>query len=722
MGMKLAALTAEPEKKDARINTCFVDMIQTSRPGGVCPEACLHCGAFDAESGGRQVQLTREELKANLEREIPAIRDDTRGKTAAAYLAPFVTTDVDVEPTNGDAFYDAAELVYELTGGASKMLCISHGIRSHVKPVNPRDGTVVNQIFSLFDTFNLYSYSPESWKVCMERIETSSLPDEIKECIYRAFVNKLKLLSGDKEDPTTSAFDALVEIDFEDGFANKLLTYLEARQISSNQLMLDRTNVTDVFVGNGILAPVKGNLESNASASRLKKIVELIRRGIVPGFILTVDFARSKGKISMETNLYSYIKTLELLRPILAADSPGFLAVSIQGLQGDDVPEDHPYSAIRAHIFFQEVLERSNLTEAEKRKIKYDTGRNYVKAGRVVEDPLLKDFVSDDDACEVIPYQEFVDKVVSRQRKLFRARLRADGGIEKQYVESGRTYNTTVKGPWEQLIDAPSIREFTRDGAARALSGEIGTDALLTPKERTRKAKISWEQEVEKDSDIFLIKPFSALHRGDDRRRALTLIKRVLGVRNISQYMVTIERGERRKIRFEDFKMVLLRALRPGANIGDLITEASPYKDTLHRISSTGEAVGAVLGEQSYYAGEIMALAQALDEQLSVDYLVSDLDAIYAKRIEAPRDDDDENGGGGNTGENGGSVGGEGENTGGADGKSCEGGGSGGALGGGARSALRRVSRTDLNIAGGPQALRTGKVPVYREDSSSFSG
>ncbi len=119
-------------------NTLKIDMVRTATG---CPEACLHCGAytsFDNVHDFSMTELSRSELKENLERAV----EGTRLKIADV-LAKYVTTDVNVEPLRGNVFCDLAELVYDLTDGRSKTVCISHGVRYSSKSMNERMEKVV---------------------------------------------------------------------------------------------------------------------------------------------------------------------------------------------------------------------------------------------------------------------------------------------------------------------------------------------------------------------------------------------------------------------------------------------------------------------------------------------------------------------------------------------------------------------------------------------------
>ena len=120
-------------------NTLKIDMVRTATG---CPEACLHCGAytsFDNTHDFRMKELEREKLRENLSQVVQGTR-----LKISDLLAEYITTDVNVEPLRGDAFCNLAEIVYELTEGQSKVVCISHGLRYSSDSMKDRMQNVVN--------------------------------------------------------------------------------------------------------------------------------------------------------------------------------------------------------------------------------------------------------------------------------------------------------------------------------------------------------------------------------------------------------------------------------------------------------------------------------------------------------------------------------------------------------------------------------------------------
>ncbi len=268
--------------------------IMTVRLGEGCREACAQCGAYPRVlSPGDLVpkDVTRDRIEACLNGEF-VLEGSANGKEAVAgevspegvsgetrkrladLLANYVTTDVNQELLNSDTFLDFADLVKTLTGGRSRAICISHGLRVS-------DGSDGN-------------------------------------------------ISGDK--------DAVDRLD----------------------TLASRMDDKDVFV-------------------------------------LSLDLARSAGKIGSEINLYSYAETLNRLKPALERGSR--ITVSVQGI---DSPAS-PFYRILATNLYDDVKgllrSRYNWDDRELALLTMDTGRSWVLRGRAENLPGLEL----DGQCPVIP-------------------------------------------------------------------------------------------------------------------------------------------------------------------------------------------------------------------------------------------------------------------------------------------------------------------------------
>lgn len=272
--------------------------IMTFRTGEGCGEDCAHCGAYPVgvQPGDLLPEgVTRERMRACLLGEFVLNEaangqrldtpDDVKGevrKRLADLLANYVTTDVNQEPLNSDTFLDFAGLVKELTGGKSRAVCISHGLR----------------------------------------VSADGKP------------------AGD---------DAV-------------------RRLDALAAMMDDKDV----------------------------------------FVLSLDLARSQGKIGHDVNLHSYVETLNRLKPAL--DKGSTITVSIQGV---DDPESPLYRlhATNLYVEVKEVLKsKYGWRDRELAGLIMDTGRSWVSKGRAEGLSGL----DADRECPVIPdsrlVEDFLDK------------------------------------------------------------------------------------------------------------------------------------------------------------------------------------------------------------------------------------------------------------------------------------------------------------------------
>ncbi|MFA5842705.1 MAG: hypothetical protein WC882_03490 [Candidatus Gracilibacteria bacterium] len=97
-----------------------IDMVETTRG---CPEGCRSCAVHDRPT---KVQaLTKGKIRGNIE-------------GIVGLFNPYVTTHINTEPLRGDNFPDFAELAYELSGGRSSVIAISHGVRAGSKKMRQR--------------------------------------------------------------------------------------------------------------------------------------------------------------------------------------------------------------------------------------------------------------------------------------------------------------------------------------------------------------------------------------------------------------------------------------------------------------------------------------------------------------------------------------------------------------------------------------------------------
>lgn len=112
--------------------------ITAMRLGDGCREYCISCGAYPAADDREDtvrtvtsVEVDEVRVRQMLERQVDgekAIIDGVRLKLVD-FFARYVTTDVNQEPLNGDAFGHFMRLVKQLSGGKSRAVCVSHGLR-----------------------------------------------------------------------------------------------------------------------------------------------------------------------------------------------------------------------------------------------------------------------------------------------------------------------------------------------------------------------------------------------------------------------------------------------------------------------------------------------------------------------------------------------------------------------------------------------------------------
>ena len=107
--------------------------VEMFRLGEGCSENCASCGAYSAERDPGDF-CVKEVSRGRIHRCINAILKSTRNEVFPSY----VTTDVQQEPLNGDAFFDFMRLIKKMTRGKTRAICISHGLHT------TKDGKVVN--------------------------------------------------------------------------------------------------------------------------------------------------------------------------------------------------------------------------------------------------------------------------------------------------------------------------------------------------------------------------------------------------------------------------------------------------------------------------------------------------------------------------------------------------------------------------------------------------
>ncbi len=354
-----------------------VDHVQTAV--GVCPEVCEQCAAFPVGNGvGKTVHLTRDQLAANLEREIEGgflkrvfdvdeeghgvevvgrrelvySSDDTplgdidlaeaptsdeveypRDFTAvkrlqrvtplriADILNRLVTTDINMEPLRGDGFVDLAELVCELSDGESRVACLTHGLRAN----------------------------------------RGKVPEDMVE--------------------------------------------------------------------------------------RMQRVVDLMQthvhgKPVIPLFVLTIDQARSRGRISDSQNFKSYLDTLDMLRPVLEQgdDMRPRVTISVQGYNNEEhrlfIGEaENLYQALR-----RALVEERGWPQELLGRLKRARARDYVRAGRAELLPGL----DNSGRAPVIPDSIAAERMVDGLPQWV-GFMDALGRVQRRDRDTNRMYNKLVE-------------------------------------------------------------------------------------------------------------------------------------------------------------------------------------------------------------------------------------------------------------------------------------
>ncbi|MBT4385179.1 hypothetical protein HOD30_05545 [Candidatus Peregrinibacteria bacterium] len=159
----------------------------------------------------------------------------------------------------------------------------------------------------------------------------------------------------------------------------------------------------------------------------LREVVKMMQTGEIPFFGLTLDYARSQGRLPDDLTYDLYRRTLEELLPAVGSAR---IAISVQG--GDD--PDKP-----AFIGKSEELLRL-LEEGTKFPfglVHIDRGHVYTTVGRGSE------LVEGRRDCKIIFDEEFVAEELDTWHT-YRGKLTADGRVRVQLHDPANTYGTSV--------------------------------------------------------------------------------------------------------------------------------------------------------------------------------------------------------------------------------------------------------------------------------------
>ncbi|MBT3705219.1 radical SAM protein [Candidatus Peregrinibacteria bacterium] len=176
-----------------------------------------------------------------------------------------------------------------------------------------------------------------------------------------------------------------------------------------------------VMIGHGVRA---GN---RPMIRRFERIISLIKEGKISLYVLSMDFARSMGKIDPQFNKESYKQTLIMLETVLDVAR---VTVSLQASE--------PEGMSRVDRMYKEILWELGWGW---NKVNIDQRNGYAAEGRSAD-------VVDSNDCDIIPDAEFLEGV--SRTHLWRGKVDMNGKLWAQRNEPGRTYNTSV-GEWERV-------------------------------------------------------------------------------------------------------------------------------------------------------------------------------------------------------------------------------------------------------------------------------
>lgn len=122
-------------------NGVALDMLRTTEG---CTEGCAHCGAYPNGYGAEDLRIRRAPLE-HVKELLQANVEDTQ-RQLASWLSTNLTTDVNTEPLAHPDFAKTVELIHHISGGNSRMIAISHGVRTGVGAMYARLTKVIHQM------------------------------------------------------------------------------------------------------------------------------------------------------------------------------------------------------------------------------------------------------------------------------------------------------------------------------------------------------------------------------------------------------------------------------------------------------------------------------------------------------------------------------------------------------------------------------------------------
>jgi hypothetical protein len=367
--------------------TTYVELVEIAYG---CPENCAACGAYSGEEDSIKLrELPPDQIRANITRVIAGT-----GLRVADLMRGFITTGIDIEPLHLDNFTDFAKMVPEETGGKSRAVCISHGLRC----IN-RKGT----------------WQPSgAMKRRLDEVADLMISDVLPLFVLSCDIQRNSAMMGVPTELVKRKNELETKI-------NSLKSVLEGY----GDDILDRDN--EVQAG-----------DNSISEELMEEFIGCTRE--------IADLEEECWGYVVEANAQSYAETLiGLEKPIKARKR---VTVS---LQGDD-KEKSPVYIGKVMMMWQracEILEEKGYGHLLNDIHIEDEGRFYVNLGRA---ETVLGGLDPSRHCPVVPDEEFLKKVLWKEPyRTNRAIVDINGRVLFQVYRARRTYDDTIEGQWKQL-------------------------------------------------------------------------------------------------------------------------------------------------------------------------------------------------------------------------------------------------------------------------------
>lgn len=429
----------------------WIDMVQLGRG---CAGDCLSCGAFEEVSplDKRISTIGRQQLEANLNQEIVSERTGTRVRLVDL-LRRYVTSGVDMEPLDTEIFNEAADLIYDLSNGRSRLVAISHGLTCYERvaggksryeiPMSQLKRLQALNRLMLDDVVPLFVLSMDSARRKGLPGQTAARGHDTLTGMEKPSTKFMKFIKSEAGlDQQRAGVGKFAESSSE----------WEARMIRVKRRLID-----------SVVKKISAGAELNESEGEVAKYIG--------------EWNKCRDSI-VEVNARGYAKTLHLLWPAIKAGK----RVTVS-LQGDENDESLAYHGLARRILQRTAdllrqehgisdLEINRLFEA----VNLRPPRLYAGVGRAKNVLGVESGIR---PCPVIPDPGFIDEFVYKDPyRVTRGRLKMDGTLEVQAYRASRTYTDTVDPP----EDNPwTVVALTRADTAAAVTATATAAPVLIP-------------------------------------------------------------------------------------------------------------------------------------------------------------------------------------------------------------------------------------------------